>query len=54
VWESEAACTRAFDERIHPAVHSVFKEIGFRPEGEPATTPFELLDASGSMVAAKG
>lgn len=54
VWESETACTRAFDERIHPAVYSMFKETGFRPDGEPATEPFELLDASGSMVAAKG
>lgn len=35
VWESEAACDRAFDERIHPAVHATFQETGFRPGGEP-------------------
>lgn len=50
IWESEEACTRAFDERIHPAVYSVFKEIGFRPDGEPGVERLELLDASGSMV----
>lgn len=52
IWESEEACTRAFDERIHPAVYSVFKEIGFRPDGEPGVERLELLDASGSMVVA--
>jgi hypothetical protein len=51
IWESEEACTRAFDERIHPAVYSVFKEIGFQPDGEPEVERLELLDASGSMVA---
>jgi hypothetical protein len=51
VWESEEACTRAFDERIHPAVFSVFKEIGFQPDGEPGTERLELLDVSGSMLA---
>lgn len=52
LWTSEEACARAFDERIHPAVHSVFKEIGYQPDGEPATERFELLDASGSMLIA--
>ncbi len=50
LWESEEACTRAFDARIHPAVYSVFQEIGFRPDGEPGTMPLELVDASGSMI----
>ncbi len=50
VWTSEEACTRAFDERIHPAVYAVFKDIGFRPDGEPETERLELLDASGSML----
>lgn len=35
VWESKDACDAAFRERIHPAVSSVFREIGFRPNGEP-------------------
>jgi hypothetical protein len=52
IWESEEACTRAFDERIHPAVYSVFKEIGFQPAGEPGVERLELLDASGSMIVA--
>jgi hypothetical protein len=52
VWESEGACARAFEERIHPAVFSVFQEIGFRPDGEPGTEPFELIEMSGSMVGA--
>ncbi len=45
VWESEAACTRAFEQRIHPAVHGVFGEIGFTPDGEPPVTRLEVLDA---------
>lgn len=35
MWESQEACDRAFEERIHPAVGSVLQEIGFRPAGEP-------------------
>ena len=54
IWESEEACARAFDQRIHPAVYSVFKEIGFQPAGEPKTERLELLDASGSMLVAAG
>jgi hypothetical protein len=52
IWESEEACARAFDDRIHPAVYSIFQEIGFRPEAEPDVERLELLDASGSMLAA--
>ena len=33
VWESEEACARAFDERVHPAVDRAFG--GRRPAGEP-------------------
>lgn len=51
VWESEEACTRAFEERIHPAVHSVFKDTGFRPDGEPPVTHLDVLDATGSLLA---
>jgi hypothetical protein len=48
VWESEEACTRAFDERVHPAVDRAFG--GRRPETEPTVTPVEILDLSGSVV----
>lgn len=44
VWESEEVCERAFDERIHPAVHRVFQERGFRPDGEPPRTHVEVVD----------
>ncbi len=50
IWESEEACARAFHDRIHPAVYSVFQDVGFQPDGEPATVPLELMDASGSMI----
>ena len=45
VWESEDACERAFDERIHPAVSTVFREIGFRPDGEPPVHRLDVVDA---------
>jgi hypothetical protein len=46
VWESRAACDRAFAERIHPAVFAVFQEIGFRPDGEPTREGIEVVDVS--------
>jgi len=49
VWESEEACTRAFDERIHPAVDSAFG--GSRPPVEPTLSHLDVLHASGSSVA---
>lgn len=44
VWESEEACEQAFDERIHPAVHRVFQERDFRPDGEPPRGIVEIVD----------
>jgi hypothetical protein len=44
VWESEAQCARAFEERIHPAVFAVFQELGFRPEGEPIKNALDVLE----------
>ena len=44
VWESEEACSRAFEELIHPAVHETFKEIGFRPEGEPEKENIDVVE----------
>ena len=54
VWESEAACTRAFDERIHPAVYSVFSETGFVPDREPAKVDLALPKGCGFITAASG
>ena len=48
VWESEEACARAFDERIHPAVDRAFG--GSRPAGEPEVHPLEVVDLRGSLV----
>lgn len=44
VWESREACNRAFDERIHPAVHATFQETGFRPAGEPLRNEVPVVD----------
>jgi hypothetical protein len=35
VWQDKASCDAAFASRIHPAVSSVFRELGFKPEEEP-------------------
>ena len=48
VWESEEACARAFDERIHPAVDTAFG--GGRPETEPTVERLEVLHATGSLL----
>lgn len=48
VWESEQACTRAFEDRIHPAVDAAFG--GNRPEGEPAVHRLDVLHASGALL----
>jgi hypothetical protein len=48
VWESQAACTRAFDARIHPAVDAAFD--GARP-GEPTVTHLDVVHASGALLA---
>jgi hypothetical protein len=49
VWESEAACAKAFDERIHPAVDAAFG--GQRPSGEPTVDRLEVLHATGALLA---
>ncbi len=48
VWESEQACARAFEERIHPAVDAVFG--GTRPSSEPEVHRLDVLHASGSTL----
>jgi hypothetical protein len=53
VWESEAACARAFEDRIHPAVFAVFQEIGFRPQGEPTKSNIDVIDVTFGHAAAQ-
>ena len=48
VWESEEACARAFDDRVHPAVDRAFG--GKRPEGEPTVDRLDVLHASGALL----
>jgi hypothetical protein len=45
VWESEEACAKAFDERIHIAVDRAFG--GHRPATEPVVTPLEIIHMTG-------
>lgn len=49
VWESAEACSRAFEERIHPAVNAVFG--GQRPSSEPVVHRLDVLHASGALLA---
>lgn len=53
VWESKEACERAFEQRIHPAVSETFREIGFRPRGEPPRRELELVDVLGAATAGR-
>jgi hypothetical protein len=47
VWESEAQCTRAFDERIHPAVDTALG--GQRPSVEPVVNHLDVVEVRGPM-----
>jgi hypothetical protein len=51
VWESEQACERAFEDRIHPAVNAAFG--GQRPDGEPTVERLEVLHADGALLGAR-
>lgn len=48
VWESEEACARAFEERIHPAVDAAFG--GHRPAGEPEVHHLDVIHATGALL----
>lgn len=48
LWESEQACERAFDERIHPAVDAAFG--GERPDGEPTVHRLDVLHTTGALL----
>lgn len=47
VWESEAHCAKAFDDRIHPAVDRAFG--GSRP-GEPTVHHLEVVRVAGALL----
>jgi hypothetical protein len=48
VWESEAACAQAFEDRIHPAVDAAFG--GRRPATEPVVDHLDVLHAGGTLL----
>lgn len=48
VWESEEACARAFEERIHPAVDAAFG--GRRPSTEPEVHHLHVVHATGTLL----
>jgi hypothetical protein len=48
VWDSEAQCTRAFEERIHPAVDAAFG--GQRPAIEPQIQHLDVIDVRGALA----
>ena len=48
IWESEEDCTRAFEERIHPAVDAAFG--GNRPAQEPEVHHLDVLHVAGSLM----
>lgn len=48
VWDSEEACTKAFEQRIHPAVDAAFG--GDRPSSEPQVHHLDVLHATGSQL----
>jgi hypothetical protein len=48
VWDSEESCTRAFEERIHPAVDAAF--AGNRPSSEPEVHHLDVLHATGALL----
>jgi hypothetical protein len=48
VWETEEQCTRAFEERVHPAVDAAFG--GHRPPVEPTVTRLDVVEVRGAAV----
>jgi hypothetical protein len=48
VWDSEESCTRAFEERIHPAVDAAFG--GNRPSSELEVHHLDVLHATGALL----
>jgi hypothetical protein len=53
VWESAQAYARAVEDVIHPAVHATLQDSGIRPQGEPATTQFEVVELVGQLTTSR-
>lgn len=47
VWETEEQCSRAFEERVHPAVDTAF---GGRRPPEPVVTGLDVVEVRGRAV----
>lgn len=51
VWESEELCDRAFEERVHPAVHAVFEASGRPfPSVELPRNPLDVVEVRGAVA----
>ena len=51
VWESEQACDRFAEERLHPVVHGLLAEVfGDQLPPEPARVPLAVVHVWGSAV----
>jgi hypothetical protein len=51
VWESEEACERFVEDRLHPVVHALLAEIfGDQLPPEPPRTPISVVHAWGPAV----
>lgn len=48
LWESQEACAKAFDDRIHKAVDAAFG--GQRPSVEPTVERLDVVHASGALL----
>ncbi len=52
VWESEADCERFTEERLHPVVHALLREVfGDDLPPEPARTPASVIHVWGAPTA---
>jgi hypothetical protein len=49
VWEARELCDKAFNERVHPAVYGVFRELEFHPGSEPERHEFDVVDFVGPL-----
>ena len=55
VWETQQDCDRFTDERLHPVIHDLLREIfGDELPPEPERTTLSLVHAWGSAIASTG
>ena len=55
VWETQQDCDRFTDERLHPVIHDLLREIfGDELPPEPERTPLSLVHAWGSAITSTG